>query len=105
MRPRPHQPPQLGSAASHGYSVTGEEAREIWRTALAAPTGARRRARGVGVAPSGHRAADDEDGAAVAGGRRRRIVRQPAAVLGTERAAHRLIMHMTGPRLWEPGVT
>ena len=77
----------------------------MWRAALAAPTGARRRAGGIGVALSGYRAVDHGGGATAAGEQRRRTTRQPAAMMGTGRAEHRLIMHVTGPWLWEPGVT
>ena len=96
------------------------------RAAEAAPTGANRRVRGIGLAlatrppvttteggeESRHalllalnaaeqptRATGDE-----VGGRRRRE-RRSASEQGTEVAAERVVAHVTQPALWEPGVT
>ena len=77
----------------------------MWRAAAAAPTGATRRARGVGLAlgmarPSQTVATADVEACSV-----RRCVRRSAAALGTRVAAERLEAHVTQPTLWEPGVT
>ena len=123
---RVSQPPKLGGTAGLRGVVTGEEARAARRAAEAAPTGASRRERGIGLAlatrpPVTTTGGDDESRHALllalnaaeqptratgdeAGGVRRRE-RRSASELGTGVAAERVVAHVTQPALWEPGVT
>ena len=103
------RPPELGSATSVWCTVTGDAARETWRAALAAPTGARRRVAGIALAVSERGAAvamgGAEGGERRGGGRPRGPARRPAGALGTAVATQRVEQHLTQPPLWEPGVT
>ena len=105
VMPPVKDPPLLGSTASAWCSVTGEDARAVWRAAEAAATGATRRAGGIGLAlgTAGPPQAVAEGDAAAHGVRRR--MRRSAAEWGTAAAAGRLVAHVTQPTLWEPGVT
>ena len=120
------RPPVVGSAAWVRGAVTGEEAREVWRAARAALTGASRRERGIGLAlatrpPVTTTGGGEESRHALllalnaveqsaratggeASGVRRREGRS-ASELGTGVAAKRVVAHVTQPALWEPGVT